>query len=247
MDTEFPITSFSTIPQDQSNQISRIEANKGTSTSNHVTFEQNAHAPKPNPSPSQHIVKSIKKDRHKKGIHQMLVVYEEDKNDNGHWVAVSELNCPDLVSQFLDQKKDQKDKNDPNEAGKQGNPQKKTNNNLRAIKEIRGMIASPKYKFIYVVEFSDSPTDEYISWADMRKHYSKQLLKFYESHIEDDNLDESEQGDSSTGQTTVNQAVNVLKSIANVGISGETKSSIQRPMSVQPHSVSTVLPILKPQ
>ena len=119
-------------------------------------------------------VRMIKKDRKKKNIEQMLVVYFGDKNDNGHWVDVSNLTCTKLIEEYRENKKKNQE-NSKNEIKKSGN---------RTIKEIKGMIPSDEHKYIYVVHFNDSNDDEYITWKDMHNYYSKYLLKFYEAHID---------------------------------------------------------------
>ena len=133
-------------------------------------------------------VKYIKKDRRKKNVEQMLVVFQNDKNDIGRWIDVSELNCPQLIEEYWIRKKQMKESNlnnANNNGDKQSNPKK---TGARAIKEIIGMIPSQEHKYIYVVTYNDSTTEDYKLWKEMRKHYSKQLLKFYESHIDQENF-----------------------------------------------------------
>lgn len=134
-------------------------------------------------------VKYIKKDRKKKNVEQMLVVFQNDKNDVGRWINVSELNCPQLIEEYWERKKQMKESNINNANNgedKQPGSTKKTGN--RSIKEIIGMIPSDEYKYIYAVNFNDSTNEEYIPWKEMRKQYPKQLLKYYESHIDQENF-----------------------------------------------------------
>lgn len=131
-------------------------------------------------------VKYIKKDRRKKGVEQMLVIFQNDKNDIGRWIDVSELNCPQLIEEYWERKKQMKESNLNNESSEKQSSSKNTG--TRTIKEIVGMIPSQEHKYIYAVIFNDAAAQEYVLWKEMRKYYSKQLLKFYESHIDQDNF-----------------------------------------------------------
>lgn len=72
-----------------------------------------------------------------------------------------------------------------------GNPEsvkKKQNQAQNAVlKEILGIApnAGPDHQHIFVCRFSDSVNDEYVPHKQMRKRFSLQLIKFYESHLEE--------------------------------------------------------------
>lgn len=115
----------------------------------------------------------VKKYRKKAGIDQYLVIFDGDKNETGHWVNASHLNCPQMIEEFKQNQKKTKA-----ELAEAKNKPPVT----RTIKEIIGIVPGDQISFL--VRFKDSHTDELIPRSTMHKHYAKTLLRFYEEHIE---------------------------------------------------------------
>ena len=68
------------------------------------------------------------------------------------------------------------------------NAKKKQNQSQNfTLKEIIGIApnAGPDHQHVFVCRFSDSVNNEYVANKQMRKRFSLQLIKFYESHIEE--------------------------------------------------------------
>lgn len=68
------------------------------------------------------------------------------------------------------------------------NVKKKQNQSQNAtLKEIIGIVpkAGPDHQNVFVCRFSDSVNNEYVANKQMRKRFSLQLIKFYESHIKE--------------------------------------------------------------
>ena len=113
-------------------------------------------------------IKTIKREQKKEGVVSFLVVFEGDANEKGQWVPETQLPA-DAVKSFREQKKAKKTTS--------------SDSNTRKIKEIKGII--PKGDELYfVVRFREATKDEAIPKAVMHSTYTKDLLKFYESHME---------------------------------------------------------------
>ena len=54
---------------------------------------------------------------------------------------------------------------------------------VRPIKEIIGIVKGKTKQRTFVVIFADSNKEETVPMAQMHKHYTKELLNFYEDHL----------------------------------------------------------------
>jgi hypothetical protein len=120
-------------------------------------------------------VARIKASRVKDGQTEYLVICEGGQDSRGQWVASAKLDAPQALANFQhrEQKKQARAKRAP--AADPGGP--------RQLKEIRGLIPDGE-TWSFVVRFVDGTRDEAVPKATMRTNYPKQLLKFYESHIQ---------------------------------------------------------------
>lgn len=121
-------------------------------------------------------VASIKNRRRKAGALQYNVVYEGDKNEKGHWIAVEDLDCQDLINQY--------ESSHPSRS-----PQPAP---TRRVKEILGMCRDRKEP-AFVVRFVDSIKPELATTAYMHKHCVKLLLSYYETNMHFIHTEENEQ------------------------------------------------------
>lgn len=117
------------------------------------------------------IVSKILKDRRKLGEEQLLVVYSHEKGEKGHWVPQASLDCQELIDEYFAKKA--KDKSEGSKKSQ-----------ARQIVEICGIIPKDGKIFSFEVLFKDTGKKEIVPVSTMHKHYTKQLLSFYESHIE---------------------------------------------------------------
>lgn len=112
-------------------------------------------------------IKDIKREQKKEGVDSCLVVFEGDATDAGRWVPTGSLPS-DIVAQFREQRKKKTAKPDDQKA--------------RKIRTIHGII--PGDDLVFVVRFRDTTKDEAVPRAIMHAQYAKELLKFYEGHME---------------------------------------------------------------
>lgn len=59
-----------------------------------------------------------------------------------------------------------------------------TKQHSRPIKEIRGILKCKMKQKTFVVVFADTEKEETVPIAQLHKYYTKELLDFYEAHIE---------------------------------------------------------------
>jgi hypothetical protein len=116
-------------------------------------------------------VARIKASRVKDGQIEYLVSYVGDHDLKGEWVTSARLDAPRAVADF--QLREQKKQSH----AKAADPAP------RQLKEIRGVIPEGQ-TWSFVVRFVDGTRDEEVPKAMMHANYPKQLLKFYESRID---------------------------------------------------------------
>jgi hypothetical protein len=121
--------------------------------------------------PAQAVAR-IKASRVKDEQTEYLVSYVGDHDSKGEWVASARLDAPRAITDF--QLRERK---------KQQNSAKVADPAPRQLKEICGVIPGGQ-TWSFVVRFVDGTRDEEVPKATMRANYPKQLLKFYESRIE---------------------------------------------------------------
>jgi hypothetical protein len=129
------------------------------------------------PGHAENSAKEIKKSMKKDGQEVYLVVFEGDETDSERWLSETELNRPDLIEQFKGQKK--RARGSGHSAGAAG----KKPTDARQIQEIRGLLGNGSER-MFVVRFVGTDKDEAVPKAMMHKLYAKELLKYYEAHIE---------------------------------------------------------------
>jgi hypothetical protein len=121
--------------------------------------------------------KEIKKCVKKDGQDMYLVAFEGDGADAERWLSESELDRPDLMEKFKAQKKRNRG------AAQNSGDAKKPAVPARQIQEIRGILANGSER-MFVVRFVGTDKDEAVPKAMMHKLYLKELVKYYEAHIE---------------------------------------------------------------
>lgn len=152
------------------------------------TINENNTTEKQTAKNKKNIVSKIMKDRRKHGEEQLLVVYSHEKGDKGHWVPRASLDCHELIDEYFVQKS----KNKP-----EGNKKFQT----RQIAEICGIIPKDGKIYSFEVLFKDSSKKEFVSVQNMHKHYAKQLINFYEAHIEPMKVKEIDAPNTSSNDT----------------------------------------------
>jgi hypothetical protein len=101
-------------------------------------------------------VSDIKDRRTKKGVLQYKVIYVDAKSDRGHWVAASELNCPELVQKY---------------EAEHGT----------SVEQEKEVTDAPRHA--YVVRFRNSSKPQIVTRPYLHKHFAPLLLDWYESHL----------------------------------------------------------------
>jgi hypothetical protein len=116
-------------------------------------------------------VERIKKARLKDGRTEYFVKFAGNDGGRGAWLSPAQIDPPSLIDAFR-----AKSRSDP--------PfEMSADPSVHEIKEIQGIIPQGD-TWSFLVRFSDSNKDELLSRADMRARYPRQLVRFYESHLE---------------------------------------------------------------
>jgi hypothetical protein len=125
-------------------------------------------------------IKQITRSFKNEGKEYFFAFLEGDPTETGRWMEETEINRPDLIRQFRAQKR--KPRGGGSAVSGEGTAPKRQSD-TRQIQQIRGIIADGA-DWLFVVRFAGAEKDEAVPKAVMNKHYPKQLLRFYEAHIE---------------------------------------------------------------
>jgi hypothetical protein len=129
------------------------------------------------PAPER-TIKLVKAARTRETGRRYLVVYEDDEDDTGRWVAGSSVTDQHLLLEF-----------DAAHQRRPAAPKTKESSTpaaaraSRDLKEIRGIFPMGD-TWGFIVRFADSLRDEFLSRQDVRAKFPQQLLRFYERSLE---------------------------------------------------------------